>query len=159
MGTTITYILSIDGVNFINADSICSLDAAKEIAKSIMAKDKSIDSIEINRKDSRFSGMDYEGCLNREADNRNEFWFDSMSPEPPIRFLIISGNESCQDVDLETFSSDKAIDAWCNRVKTQGTIDCPWVCRIQEERYSDSGEWCDMYDGDPWNGFYLRREF
>ncbi len=48
---------------------------------------------------------------------------------------------------------------WCDTVKSQGSIGQPWVCRIQEEVYSDDGEWCDMYDGEPWNGFYIRREF
>lgn len=158
MTTKITYTLSIDGVPFIDADAISSLDTAKETAKAIMLKDRTIDSVEINRKDSRFAGMDYEGCMNREVGNPDEFWFDSMSPEPPIRFLIIAGSETNQSIDQETFSSDRAINAWCDRIKRQGTIEEPWICRIQEEIYSDDGEWCEVYDGEPWKGFYLRRE-
>ena len=159
MAIEITYILSIGDVPFIDADEIGSLDTAKEFAKTIMRKDKAIDSIEINREDSRFSGLVYEGKIERESDNPNEFYFNSMQPEPPIRYLIITGSDTDQSVELEIDWQNEAINEWCNRIKTQGTIERPWICRIQEEIYSDDGEWCDVYDGEPWNGFYIRREF
>lgn len=157
--TVITYILSVGDVPFIDADEIGSLDTAKEAAKAIMSKDKSIDSVEINREDSRFNGYVYEGKMERDDDSEDGFYFDSMYPEPPIRYLIITGSDTDQSVYLEVDWQNEAISEWCNRIKTQGYIERPWICRIQKEVYSDDGEWCDMYDGEPWNGFYLRREF
>lgn len=158
MTTKITYTLSIDGVPFIDADAISSLDTAKETAKAIMRNDKAIDSIEINRRDKRYAGLVYEGSVERESDNPDEFYFDSMYQEPPIRYLIITGSDTDQDVYIEVNWENVAIKEWCDRIKTQGIITEPWICRIQEEIYSDDGEWCDMYDGEPWKGFYLRRE-
>ena len=159
MTTEITYILSSEEVTFMDIDEIYSLDEAKEAAKERMRKDSSIEAIEINRKDSRFAGYDYEGKMERNDDSEDGFYFDSMRPEPPIRFLIITGYDDNQELCCEEHSPDNAIDAWCNTIKVQGTIEHPWICRIQEEIYSDDGEWCDMYDGEPWNGFYIRREF
>lgn len=158
MATGITYILSIGDVPFIDADEIGSLDTAKETAKTIMRKDKAIDSIEINRRDERYNGLVYEGSVERESDNPDELYFNSMYQEPPIRFLIITGSDTDQDVYLEVDWENVAIKEWCDAIKTQGIITEPWICRIQEEIYSDDGEWYDMYDGEPWKGFYLRRE-
>lgn len=158
MSTEITYVLSIGDVPFIDADEIGSLDTAKETAKTIMRKDKAIDSIEINRRDGRYAGLVYEGKMERESDNPDEFYFNSMYQEPPIRYLIITGSDTDQSVYIEVNWENEAIKEWCDRIKIQGTITEPWICRIQEEIYSDDGEWCDMYDGEPWKGFYLRRE-
>lgn len=160
MATTIeiTYILSSGDITFFDDEDIYSLDVAKEAAKQKMREDGSIESIEINRKDSRYNGLVYEGKMEREADNLDEFYFDSMYQEPPIRYLIITGSDTDQSLYIEVNWENEAIKEWCDRIKTQGMISEPWICRIQEEIYSDDGEWCDMYDGEPWKGFYLRRE-
>lgn len=161
MTTTIeiTYILSSGDVTFFDDEDIYSFDEAKEAAKKKMREDSSIESIEINRKDSRFNGYDYEGKMERDEDSPDGFYFDASYTEPPLRFLIITGTDDNQDVYMEVDHPNEAINEWCDRIKTQGYIERPWICRIQGEVYSDDGEWCDMYDGEAWNGFYLRREF
>lgn len=158
METEITYLLkTIDqkGVEKYCDDIEYRLDDAKQEAQRIMAGNENIERVEIERKDSRFAGFEREGVMRR---GDYEIWFDSDYPDPARRYCIVVGDDDNTWTERETWTPNRAIDEWCDVIKSQGTIERPWNCSIYEEIYNDDGEWMDCNNDSPWNGFSIRRE-
>lgn len=103
---------------------------------------------------------EYSGYVDRDHKPYRKFIRD-CDFEEPTRFVIISGDEDNSSIQDSFVTEYAAVNYWCNLIKSQGTIERPWVCFISRQRFNDDGDWYDDNEPDEsyWSGYYFKRTF
>ena len=103
---------------------------------------------------------EYCGYVDRDYKQYRKFNRDCDFEEPTM-FVVISGDCDNSSNEGEFISEGEAVNRWCELIKTQGSIDRPWVCFISRKRFNDDGDWYDDNEPDEsyWCGYYFKRTF